>query len=94
MMHSELNEAIQIAKNVLGDTYDKLSPIRKAVMVDMAYNLGQLNLQKFKKFKEALEKNDYEKAAQEIQNSLYATQVKSRAVRNALMIKDGKVYKK
>lgn len=69
-----------------------LSPIRKIVLLDMAYNLGVKRLLGFRKMLAALEKRDYQLAAKEMLDSRYASQVKNRAKRNAYMMETDKWY--
>lgn len=59
---------------------------RQAVLLDMAYNLGLKKLLGFKKMTEALKAHDYENAAKEMRESLWAKQVKSRALRLSVLM--------
>ena len=58
------------------------------VLVDMAFNMGLPNLLTFKKTLKLLKNGKYKKASKELLNSLYAKQTKSRAKRNAKLIKN------
>ena len=73
--------------------YDRLelnlSPIRRAVVVDMLFNLGLTRLIGFRRMLAALKKEDYKKAAYEMLDSKWAKQVKSRAFRLAQMMRRG-----
>ena len=53
------------------------------ILMDMAYNLGVPRLMGFKKMWEAIADKDWERAAIEILDSVYAGQVPYRAQRNA-----------
>ena len=53
----------------------------KMTLVDMAFNLGLTKLNKFKKMKQGLMNNDYQTAADEMVDSLWYDQVKSRGPR-------------
>jgi len=55
-------------------------PVKKAI-VDMSFNLGLTKLNKFKKMREGLEANDYSTAADEMVDSEWYNQVKSRGPR-------------
>lgn len=55
----------------------------KAVLIDMAYNMGIDDLMKFKDMLQALREGKYAIAADEIMDSKYAKQVPTRAERNA-----------
>ena len=52
---------------------------RKAVMLDMCFNLGLPRLQKFVKFLAAMEKGDYDEAAKQMIQSHWYNQVAKRA---------------
>lgn len=55
--------------------YDGLPKNIKLAVLDLSFNLGYPNLSKFVKLKKAIESGDYNNAAQEVQNSKWATQV-------------------
>lgn len=60
--------------------------VKKAI-VDMAFNLGLTRLNKFKKMKSALMDNDYSRAADEMVDSLWHKQVKSRGPRTEALMR-------
>ena len=74
--------------------YDKLKldldPVRRGVVLDMLYNLGLPRFRGFQKMIIALNQGDYDKAADEMMDSLWAKQVKSRANRLAKIMREGK----
>ena len=70
--------------------YEGLSDVRKAVVVDMAYNLGLGGLRSFVKFRKHLTHRDYLSAAREMMDSKWATQVPNRAKRLAAMMRTNK----
>lgn len=63
--------------------------IRQQVIYNMAFNLGVPRLSGFKKMLHAMEDFDYEKAAEEMLDSKWATQVGDRATELAEMMCDG-----
>lgn len=73
--------------------YTKLDPIRQKVMIDMAYNLGVTGLLKFRKMIAAIELGDYGAAADQMVDSKWARQVKTRAERLADMMRTGEDYR-
>ena len=79
-----LNHEIGVARNTVAQQYGNTikDPAAKAVVTDMAYNLGPAGLADFKKFKGAIQAGDYNRAANEIGNSAYARQTGTRAQRN------------
>ncbi|WP_444943959.1 glycoside hydrolase family protein [Microbulbifer sp. ZKSA006] len=62
------------------DFFNSLSMKRKAVLVNMAFNLGVAGLMGFKNMLAAIAAGDYEQAAEEMLNSLWAKQVGNRAI--------------
>lgn len=69
--------------------FDELDDMRKAVLLDMAYNLGVPGLLKFKKMFAALKERDFARAAEEMLNSRWAEQVKTRATNLAELMRYG-----
>ena len=72
--------------------YPMLNQVRKTVLLDMAYNLGIPRLCRFIKMLRAISEQNWSKAAEEILDSRYATQVGRRATRNAQMMRTGEWY--
>ncbi len=63
----------------LVDFWYKLTPVRKDVLVNMAYNLGVPGLMKFKETLRLMREEDYESASDQMLKSLWAKQVPTRA---------------
>ena len=68
-----------------------LDPVRRAVVLDMLFNMGLTRFRGFEKMLSALRAGDFEKAAEEMLDSKWARQVRSRAFRLARMMKTGEV---
>lgn len=66
-------------REALGETYEALSPARKAALLDMIYNLGKTRFLGFKKMIAALKAGDFARAAAEMLDSRWAAQVGQRA---------------
>jgi lysozyme len=62
------------------DWYNQLIERRKRVLIDMCFNMGMRRLLGFTKMIAALKESNYAKAADEMLNSKWADQVKSRAI--------------
>lgn len=62
---------------------------RKAVLLDLAYNLGLAKLLTFKRFLTAMKEQDYITAYKELQDSKWYRQVGVRGVRNCKIIETG-----
>jgi len=77
-----LEQDVQLAEQFLFDYdyYFQLSGNRKAVMIDMTVNMGPTRLRGFKKMHAALTERNYELAALEMLDSLWARQVGGRAI--------------
>lgn len=73
--------AAETAARGLFPTFESLSDNRKAVLVNIAFNIGQTRLAKFKKLRKAIAEGDFQLAAVELGNSLWASQVGPRATR-------------
>tara|TARA_R100001594_G_C4040947_1_gene263200 strand:+ start:1379 stop:1822 length:444 start_codon:yes stop_codon:yes gene_type:complete len=58
-----------------------LGNVRQRVLANMCFNLGYPRFSKFKKFLEAVKKEDWETAGVEMLDSKWATQVGDRAIR-------------
>ena len=56
-------------------------PIVQKILIDMAFNLGRTKLNKFKNMRSALIEGDYNKAADEMVDSLWYNQVGDRSKR-------------
>lgn len=67
----------------------KLDDVRAVALLDMAF-MGVGSLLTFKRFLAALEAGDYDTAADEMLDSLWAAQVKGRALELAAMIRTGR----
>lgn len=65
----------------------ELTKERQYAVVDMMFNLGMPRLKRFTMFLKAMELGNYETASIEMLNSLWAKQVKGRALELAAMIR-------
>ena len=66
---------------------EQLDPVRQAVVLDMAFNLGVSGLKQFKRTMALLKHGRWEAAADAMLDSLWAQQVGQRAVRLAQMVR-------
>ena len=85
MLEDDMAEFIIKAQSY--DWFKKLDDRRKAVIVDMCYNLGSLT--GWNNFQAALSSGDYESAADCMMNSKWAKQVGRRAVTLANIMSKG-----
>jgi len=74
------------------DWFLDLDYIRQRVLLDMRFNMGPHRFRGFKKMLAAIEEGRFSDAAEEMLDSVWAKQVKTRAYRLAKMMKEGKDY--
>lgn len=68
---------------------ERMDQVRCLVLINMAFNMGSTGLLKFKNMLAAIETCNYPLAASEMSNSLWAKQVKGRAVELAEQMRSG-----
>lgn len=88
MLENDIVES-EASARVLFPNFDSLSENRRAVLCNMAFNLGRSELAGFKRLRKALEAEDYETASAEMLHSAWALQVGIRAQRLSKMMKEG-----
>lgn len=71
---SDLERARQTVRDNV-ENFDSLSPSQQDALTDMAYNLGPTGFAGFQKMIEAVENDDWETAAAEMEDSQWAAQV-------------------
>lgn len=87
MLQEDIEKAEMDAR-ALVRSFSRLSDNRKAVLLDMALNMGRSRLGGFRKMLAAIEAGDFVEAARQMLDSKWAVQVKGRAVTLAdLMVK-------
>lgn len=64
--------------------------VRQEVLVNMRYNLGRNGLRKFTKMNRAIEEFDYQRWADEMEDSRWFRQVTARAKRLQFMVQTGR----
>ncbi len=87
MLSADLQKAEEELKNKV-PFYKQLSLVRKGVLLNMAFNLGITGLLKFKNMLSAMERRDYDTAADEMLDSKWAKEVGSKADELAQMMKE------
>jgi len=88
LFNNDLEEYANRTKIVI-PFFDQLNEVRQNVLINMAFNLGIHGLLTFQKALGAMLKEDFERAAEEMLNSKWATQVGARAERLAREMKTG-----
>lgn len=88
LLENDLTRAEATAK-ALFPTFSSLSDARKAVLLNMAFNLGSARLAAFQRFREAVSAGNWEQAAAELKDSRWYEQVPARAERLIKQFKEG-----
>jgi lysozyme len=88
LLENDINEAEADAR-VLFPSFTDISDNRRAVLVNMAFNLGRVRLAAFKRLRDAVAAGEWERAAAEMLDSRWAEQVGIRAKRLAQQMRDG-----
>ena len=90
-----LDNDIKVIKAELEDDYkwfNILDEVRQKVIIDMRFNLGGPGFAGFKNMIQQLELENYQKVAEEMKNSKWYSQVKTRADRLIKMMVTGQDY--
>lgn len=90
LLSNDIKRAYASAVRLVGqDKFGSLCDERQEVLVNMAFNLGETRLRKFRHFLAALTVEDYECAASEMLRSRWAQQVGKRAAELADVMRKG-----
>jgi lysozyme len=87
MLSNDIDRAEGIARRLIA-AFDDLSDARKAVVCNLAFNLGN-RLAKFSDTLDAINDGRFEDAADAMLDSLWAKEVGARATRLALAMREG-----
>ena len=81
----------KLSQNII---YQKQTEVRKAVLLDMCFNIGYSGLMKFKKMWIALGERDYAEASRQMKMSSWYVQVGTRGKRNVTIMASNMIVKK
>jgi GH24 family phage-related lysozyme (muramidase) len=84
----DLDVAINDARNTFSN-FDELPEDKQLVLVDMSFNLGQSRLSGFENMIDAVEREDWQKAADEMVDSKWYEDVQDRGVHNVDVMRGG-----
>ena len=87
LLDNDIGEAVATARHLVS-SFDALSEPRKAVLVNMAFNLGYSRLSGFLRMLQAIRDGRFADAAHEMRDSDWAVQVGPRAERLAKIMED------
>jgi lysozyme len=79
LLGCDIEDAEKVARDLFAG-FDDLDPVRQRVLINMAFNLGN-RLAQFKRFRVAVAEKRWQDAATSMEDSLWYSQVKARAVR-------------
>ena len=88
LLDNDVKTSLRVAQQLF-DNFDSLSDNRKAVLINMAFNLGMTRLAGFQHLRDAVEHGQWEQAATEMLSSTWATEVGQRAIRLAEQMRRG-----
>ncbi len=88
LFKNDLDAAARDAASLV-PSFHSLSEVRKAVICNLVFNMGKARVSAFVQMLEAIADADFNKAADQMLASKWATQVGSRAIRLAKMMRDG-----
>lgn len=90
LLRSDLMEVLADLERIFQEQYVEINNRRRKALVSMRFNLGPYGFRSFKRMIEAVQNNDWDKAADEALDSLWAKQVPERANEIAEMLRYGK----
>ena len=79
LMMNEVDDCIRALKRKIPDIYNNVNEYRRAVLINMCYNLGIAGLMTFKQTLKHIQEGNYNLASKGMLNSKWATQVGNRA---------------
>lgn len=77
LLDNDITDAMRDASTL--PAFAKLDPVRQAVLVELVFNMGLARVKEFKKFLNFANEGRWAHAAEELKDSLWYRQVKSRA---------------
>ena len=90
LLYNDIIEATESVRVVFsGFKFDEFSENRQAALIDMMFNLGRPRFVLFRNMIKAINDGDWDSAASEAMDSVWATQVGNRANEIAGMLKEG-----
>ena len=88
LLKNDVNARLNVLENAI-DFFARLDDARKAVLLNMSFQLGITGLLKFKNTLAKIESGDYENASVNMMKSLWARQTPNRAQRLAEQMRTG-----
>lgn len=88
-LHEDIVESLLVCQKKLNLPWDKLSPERQSVLINMCYNMGERTLRTFKNTLQLIREGKYVEAGNALEQSKWYKQVGKRAKRLVLRLKTG-----
>ena len=88
LLENDIARAVEACRRLF-PTWDSMTDARQEALANMAFNLGEAGLGKFKQMRAAIEADDWHTASQAVLSSRYAYQVGDRAKRIAAALLAG-----
>jgi len=88
LLNNDIKIAIETCNRIF-QNFQKLDDTRQEVLINMAFQLGQIKLAKFKKMIKAIHSWNFNQAANEMLDSAWAKQVPRRAYELSLLMRTG-----
>ena len=90
IFNDDYNDAVKAVQEYLNPEWLNCNDVRQDVLIDMTFNMGIFGVLKFRKMREAIRQENWQKAHDEILNSKYARiDDPKRAKRNAMRMLTG-----
>ncbi len=87
LLENDIKRVEQELREIFPD-FDELPKNVKMVLIDMDFNLGKSRFLQFKKMIQAVKERDWERMIEEMKNSRWCRQVKSRCYDDAKLIEE------
>lgn len=88
LLQNDVEKSINLASN-LTPAWHNLNAVRRAVLVNMVFQLGAGGVKRFRRMIAALENGDYETAADEMLDSRWYKQTPNRALELSKLMRSG-----
>lgn len=90
LLSHDIQECEQDVREFYGPIlWDRIGQVRRDALVNMRFQLGPKGFRKFELMHDAVRSGDWERAANEAQSSLWATQTRNRASRIVQELRSG-----
>src|SRR5712691_6322358 len=89
MLDDDILAAVTDARSVIGAPWAKIDEVRRAALIDLAFEVGRVGMASFLRLITAVRKSDWKRASAEMLRSKVAQQAPARTAKRAAMLLDG-----